>query len=173
MISHIMPDGNTERPILCASQTLTKSERNYSQLEKEALSLINGVKKFHRYRYGRRFTLVTDHKLLVTILETKKVVPTLAAAGLQHWSLILSAYIYDIEFNSTKEHSNVDMLSRLPFEKVYDDQPDTWEPSVFNVSQLNMLPVSQNQLRNEMKADPLLSQVLFFYQVRLAFNNIH
>ena len=161
MISHIMPDG-TERPILCASRTLTKSERNYSQLEKEALSLIYGVKKFHRYLYGRHFILVTDHKPLVTILGPKKGVPTLAAARLLRWSLILSAYIYDIEFRSTKEHSNVDMLSRLPFERVYDDQPDTWEPSVFNVSQLNMLPVSQNQLRNEIKADPLLSQVLLF-----------
>ena len=78
------------------------------------------------------------------------------------WSLILSAYFYDIEFHSTKEHSNVDMLSRLPFERVYDDQPDTWELSVFNVSQLSMLPVSQNQLRNETKADPVLSQVLLF-----------
>ena len=161
MISHIMPNG-TERPILCASRTLTKSERNYSQLEKEALSLIYGVKKFHCYLYGRRFTLMTDHKPLVTILGPKKGVPTLAAARLQRWSLILSVYIYDIQFHSTKEHSNVDMLSRLPFETVYDNQPDTWEPSVFNVSQLNMLPVSQNQLRNETKADPLLSQVLLF-----------
>ena len=31
MISHIMPDG-TERPILCASRTLTKSEWNYLQV---------------------------------------------------------------------------------------------------------------------------------------------
>ena len=103
-----------------------------------------------------------DHKPLVTILGPKKGVPTLAATRLQRWSLILSAYFYDIEFRSTKEHSNVDMLSRLPFETVCDDQPDTWEPSVFNVSQLSMLPVSQNQLRNETKADPVLSQVLLF-----------
>ncbi len=89
-ISHSMPDGS-EKPVMCASHTLTKSEQNYSQLEKEALSLIYGVKKFHKFLYGTKFVLITDHKPLLTILGPKTGVPTLAAARLQRWSLILSA----------------------------------------------------------------------------------
>ena len=52
-----MADG-TERPIAFASRTLLPSETNYSQIEKEALSLVFGLKKFHNYLYGRKFVLV-------------------------------------------------------------------------------------------------------------------
>jgi len=84
VISHTMPDG-TEHPIAFASRSLSPSKRNYAQLEKEALSLIFGVKKFHQYLYGRKFTLVTDHKPLTAILGAKKGIPSLAAARLQHF----------------------------------------------------------------------------------------
>ena len=54
VISHIFPNGD-ERPIAYASRTLSNSEKNYAQLEREALSLIYGVQKFHQYLYGRPF----------------------------------------------------------------------------------------------------------------------
>ena len=90
VISHVYPDGS-ERPISFAPRTLTPSERNYAQ---QALSLVYGVKRFHQYLYGRQFTLVTDHKPLTAILGSKKGVPSLAAARLQHWALLLSTYSY-------------------------------------------------------------------------------
>ena len=101
-----MEDG-TERPVAFASWTLLPSERNYSQVEKEALSLIFGISKF---LYGRKFVLVTDHKPLTTILGPKNGIPPMAAR-LQRWALKLS---YEIEFRCTQEHANADCLSRLP-----------------------------------------------------------
>ena len=50
VISHIFPDG-TERPVAFASRTLTVTERNYAQIQNEALSLIYTVQKFHQYLY--------------------------------------------------------------------------------------------------------------------------
>ena len=91
VLSHIFPDG-TEKPISYASRTLTKSERGYSQIEREALSLVFGVKKFHFYLYGRKFLLVTDHKPLTTFLGPKRGLPALAAMRIQRWVFLLSSY---------------------------------------------------------------------------------
>ena len=71
ILSHTFPDGS-ERPIAFVSRTLTPSESNYAQIEKEALALIFGVKRFHLYLYGRQFTLVMDHKPLTAILVQRK-----------------------------------------------------------------------------------------------------
>ena len=63
VLSHKGADG-TERPIAYASRTLNASERNYSQLEKEGLACIFGIKKFHDYVFGRPFELINDHSIV-------------------------------------------------------------------------------------------------------------
>ena len=62
VISHQFPNGE-EKPIAFASKTLNSSQQNFSQLEKEALSIIFGVKKFYQYLYRRQFSLITDQHL--------------------------------------------------------------------------------------------------------------
>ena len=78
--------------------------------------MIFGVRHFHEYLIGRRFTLVPDHKPLVRILGSKQGIPILAAARLQRWGLILSAYEYDLEYIKGEENKEVDLLSRLPIQ---------------------------------------------------------
>ena len=41
-----MPDG-FERPIAYGSRSLSKSEKNYSKIDKEGLGIIFGIEKFH------------------------------------------------------------------------------------------------------------------------------
>ena len=93
VLSHVMDDGQ-ERPIAYVSRTVTSSERNYAQIKRRALSIVYGVKKFHQFLYGRKFILVTRHQSLLAIYGPKAAIPTLAAARMQRWVLVLSSYDY-------------------------------------------------------------------------------
>ena len=157
VISHVFPDGS-ERPIAFASRSLTASEKNYSQLEKEALALVFGVKKFHRYLYGRKFTLMTDHKPLTTIFGPKKGIPSLAAARLQRWAMLLSAYNYDIRYKSTSEHGNADCLSRLPLQTTT-PSVDADAVATFTIGQVQALPVAFQDIQKATRRDAILGKV--------------
>lgn len=153
VLSHVLED-NSERPIGYASRSLNKHERMYSQLDKEGVGIIFGIKKFHQYLYGRHFTLETDNKALSRIFDSKRAIPTLAAARLIRWSVMLCAYDYDIQFRTTKEHANADMLSRLPLSTT-----STSPPNAINAMQIDFMPITAEQLRNETQNDQVLKQV--------------
>ena len=158
VLSHVLPD-NSERPIAFASRSLSQSEKNYAQIEKEALALIFAVKKFHQFLYGRKFTLLTDHKPLLAILGSKSGIPSLAAARLQRWAVILSAYSYQLVFKPTQSHGNADGLSRLPLPEIDSTSP---VPSCFNICQIQALPVTSDAVQTATRRDPLLSKVLYY-----------
>ena len=133
----------------------------YPQIEKEALSIIFGVKKFHKYLYGRKYLLMTDHKPLVTILVLQTVVSILAELRMQRWALILQAYQYDIEYCKSEQYANADMLSWLsdPHETVGE------EPSIYNVSCVNYIPVSAIKIATETRKDTIFSQLCEYVMV--------
>ena len=161
VLSHRTPEGE-ERPIAYASRSLSETEKKYSQIKKEALSLVWGVKKFQTYLEGRHFTLVTDHQPLKYIMDPGKAVPVTAAARIQRWCLFLGAFAYSIEFRGTKQHANCDGLSRLPQPRAPVDKPD--EVEMFHTTVIEALPVTEQELRMQTRRDPVLSRVLELVQ---------
>ena len=141
----MFPDGQ-ERHIAFTSRTLIATERNYLQIEKEALSRVYGIRKFHQYHlYSCRFMLVTDHKPLTTVLGPQNGIPPLAAARLQRWALLLSGYSYDIEFKPTRQHGNADGLSRLPLghrQTAAIECHSMMAEGAFVIGQMHALPVT-------------------------------
>ena len=160
VLSHRMSDG-TERPIAFSSRTLTPAERKYSQLDKEALAIVFGVKRFHQYLYGRQFVIISDHKPLMHIFNTSKAIPNMASARIQRWAITLSAYTYTINYKSGKEHANADAMSRLPLTDPLPEVPDPPE-MVLLMEHLASTPVSAQQIKRLTDRDPVLSEVKKF-----------
>ena len=105
-----------EHPVAFASRTLSDAERRYSASEREALACMWACEHWHFYLYGRRFTLVTDHQALKTLLTT-------GGTGhrplrLHRWADRLQQYSYDMEFKPGRLNVVADCLSRS-----YDAKP--------------------------------------------------
>lgn len=170
VISHRDADGQ-ERPIAFASRTLSASEKNYAQYEKEGLSIIYGLKKFHRYLYGREFTIVTDHKPLLGLFGPKPA-STMASARVARWQMILTAYDYAIEYKEGKKHCNADGLSRLPMAGTdkakwsREDLDDLDEiPAVVNLLEdIDVRPVDAEEIKCKTRKDQVLTRVKNYIQ---------
>jgi len=95
-------------PIAYASRKLSKAERNSPTVEKELLAVVWGCKNFRPYLYGRKFTVVTDHRPLVWICNVKD-----PSSRLFRWRLKLEEYEHNIVYKRRSSNTNVDCLSRI------------------------------------------------------------
>lgn len=107
-------EDGSRRPVCFVSRSLASAEAHYSQIEREALSIVFAVKRLHMYLYGRTFTLRTDHKPLLRIFGEHSGMPATAVSRLQRWAVILSEYDYQIEHIKGTSNVVADCLSRLP-----------------------------------------------------------
>ena len=160
VLSHEMADGS-ERPIAYASRTLSKPERGYSQLDKEALAVIFAVKKFHQFLYDQHFIIYTDHKPLLGLLNPGKSTPLMASSKMQRWALTLLTYEYELIYRPGRENGNADTLSRLPLPDVPQSTPVPGD--IINLMEnINASPVDALKVKQWTARDPVLPQVMQF-----------
>ena len=87
-------------PIAFTSKTLTDVETRYANIERECLSVVLGLEKFHIYVYHRHITVQNNHKPL----EMTQRKPIQAAPPrLQHMLLKLQKYDYTIQYIPGKD----------------------------------------------------------------------
>ena len=157
VLSHVIDE--VERPIAFYSRTLKPAEKNYSVLDKEALAIVNGVKKFHCYLYGRSFMIQSDHKPLEKLLHEKNNLSHMAAPRIKRWSLELSAYDYAWKYRSGKSMCHADALSRLPLDHGEGDEVPQPAEVVFLLQKLDYSPVTSEHIKTMTCRDPVLSKV--------------
>lgn len=103
-----------------ASRTLTATEKNYAQIEKELLSILFACTRFDQLVVGNPKTIIkTDHKPLINIFKK----PLLTAPKrLQHMLLNLQRYDIEIQFVTGKENVVADAISRAPHNDTLETQ---------------------------------------------------
>ncbi len=160
-ILFMIDEYGNEQPLGYHSQLLNETQRRYSQIEKEGLSIIVSMKKFYKYLCARRFLLVTDHRPLVSIFGPKTQLPPFVATRLHHWCVFLSQFQYEVIYRKSELHGNADCLSRLvaPSSNKPAEEPMDATINFIASQQLDVLPVTASTIRNATARDPVLSKV--------------
>ena len=120
-----------------------------------------GVKIFHSYSYGHPFTLISDHKPLLSLFNEVKAVSPQASARIQRWALTLATYEYTMAYRQSADHGNADAMSRLPL-PVPNSVPPAPAEVVLLMEGLCSAPVSASCVSRETERDPTLSRVQQF-----------
>lgn len=157
VLAHKFPDGS-EKPIAFASRTLSNAEKNYSQLDKEALAIIFGALRFNHYLIAKQFVLRTDHKPLTRIFSPEAGLPKMTASRLQRYALFLQKFNFKIEFKNSKQNIEADFLSRLPLESNVKDAP---EMTYFNFVAEDA-PLNFKKIKELTDRDSTLQRVIGF-----------
>ena len=131
------------RVICYASRTLSKSERQYSVIQRECLAVVYAMKQFRHYLLGRPFHLVTDHAPLQWLSAQKM------EGMLCRWALAMQEYDFTIKYRKGSQNSNADALSRLEM------------PSMLNVNAAISLSLSpaKVEIYGAQKQDTVLKEV--------------
>ena len=159
VLVHQLPDG-LERPVCYSSRTLTPTEKKYAVVEKEALAVSFGIKKFQQYLYGRRFCLVTDNRALSLILNPERDLPSLVTARMQRYALQLAAYAYEVELRKSEKMGIADTLSRMPLPtEIVDEDEEAWCPRILSMEHEGPT-LSATEAESATRRDPVLGRVL-------------
>lgn len=97
------------RPITFFSKQLSPHLRASSTYSHEIYTITEAVHKWRQYLLGRRFTIITDHQSLCTMVHE-----TVQTPEQQRWLTKLLGFDFDIIYKPGSLNGPADALSRLP-----------------------------------------------------------
>lgn len=97
-----------DRPIFFYSKTLSECQKRYSTIQKELLAIVEAIKAFRVYLYGRFFVLITDHKPLCYLFNMKD-----CNSRLFRQRIDIMEYNFKILHRAGAQNTVADALSRI------------------------------------------------------------
>ena len=150
------------QPVAFASRTLSRTERQYAQIEKECLAIVFACDKFSQYIAGRdKTTVESDHEPLEFIFQ-KSVLS--APCRLQRMLLRLQRYNIAVQYKPGPQMNVADHLSRASLVSSEKSQ-DNFQVFAMEFESMNPLasvkvsPERLTQIQTSTAHDPVL-QVL-------------
>lgn len=154
-------DNGSRRPTCFISRSLTDAEKNYATIEKEALAATWACERLTDYILGMSFTVETDHKPLVPLLNTTELWKM--PPRIQRFRLRLMRYNAKFTHVAGKEQTTADALSRAPASSPTRADIHFLDETTAHAQQhIQALPASSQKLQeicDSQKADPEISQI--------------
>lgn len=148
--------GGVEKPISFTSFSLNSAQQKYPILHLEALAVVSTVKKFHKFLYGHKFTIYTDHKPLIGIFG-KEGRNSMYVTRLQRYVMELSIYDFDIVYRPSSRLGNADFCSRFPLPN---EVPNSLQREyIKSLSFSSDFPLDYNHIARETEKDSFLQQI--------------
>lgn len=131
-----------DRPVYFFSKTLNDTQKRYSTIQKELLAIVESIKQFRIYLYGRFFILITDHKPLCYLFNMKD-----CGSRLFRQKLEILNYNFKILYRPGAQNHVADGLSRI--------EPLTIDEMLdINKEEKQCHVLTRNQARNELNKPP-------------------
>ena len=106
--------------IAYGGRELSSAETRYSTTEREALAVVDGIKRYEPYLSGKKFYAHTDHSSLTWLMRVKD--PT---GRLARWALRLQQYDFEIIHCPGTANGNADALSRRSYSESKSDSGES------------------------------------------------
>ncbi len=149
--------------MLFISRGLSEEEKQYAQIEKEALAVTWASEHLSSYLLGLKYRLETDHKPLLSLLSTKALDEL--PPRILRFRLRLMKFKFDIVHVPGKQLITADMLSRAPVKCTFTqkEEEDEEEVKVIVDAMVQALPATDARLTTiikNQKADPICEKVI-------------